>query len=320
MYCENCGAEIEGGNKFCQSCGAPITGSGANAEKGNKPESVTQEEPKGYVREEPKSSAQNDKKQTAEQSPDNNVSYVLPANTTDNKADKVKNGLGKFASWFKRLSKGKKIAFIVGVLVLLSLIFGGHGASDKNPSVETTTTTTTTEAKTTETTQVTETTETTTNELQSKAKEAGENLANSLLDSFNDKITGNKKDVYGCGETFKFEGFDITLGTSVSVTTVNNQFSEYNGKSVLKVPFTMTNNNNETASLNFLYVSYFGSNGVEVDGVDAYFKDSISFMGDIRSGSTGTFYAYIPYDGNGTYSVEFDNWSEKVTVEFDVNK
>ena len=26
------------------------------------------------------------------------------------------------------------------------------------------------------------------------------------------------------------------------------------------------------------------------------------------------------YDGDGTYAIEFDDWSEKITVEFEVKK
>lgn len=125
---------------------------------------------------------------------------------------------------------------------------------------------------------------------------------------------------YTLGNTFTFDGFTITIGRSYSFSTVNNQFSEYNGQYAILLPVTVTNNNSETDHLNMFCYDFFGSKGTELPSVAAYFDDSIDWAGDLRSGSTYTKNMCILYDGNGTYSIEFDNYSEKVNVEFTVSR
>ena len=61
----------------------------------------------------------------------------------------------------------------------------------------------------------------------------------------------------------------------------------------------------------------FGANGTELGDESAYFVD---FAGELRSGASYTKYLYYLYDADGKYAIEFDDWSTKVTVEFDVKK
>ena len=68
------------------------------------------------------------------------------------------------------------------------------------------------------------------------------------------------------------------------------------------------------------YYSLFGSQGTELDGVSAYFDDTVDYAGDLRSGASYTKYLYFLYDGNGTYAIEFNNWSDKVELEFEITK
>ena len=69
----------------------------------------------------------------------------------------------------------------------------------------------------------------------------------------------------------------------------------------------------------FMYTIY-NSSGTEAEDVDSYFDDAVDFAGDLRSGASYTKYLYFLYDGDGTYAIEFDNYSEKITVEFDIVK
>ena len=68
------------------------------------------------------------------------------------------------------------------------------------------------------------------------------------------------------------------------------------------------------------YYKVYGSSGTEAKTVTVYFDDGIDEAGDLRSGASYTKNMYFLYDGDGKYAIEFDNWSSKVTVEFDVKK
>ena len=122
-------------------------------------------------------------------------------------------------------------------------------------------------------------------------------------------------------EMFVFDDLEITLGSDISFTKIKNKYSENNGKDVVKMPITVKNIKNETHGLNMFYYNIYGSQGTEADNVASYFdKDSIDYAGDLRPGSTYTKYLYFIYDGNGEYAIEFDDWENKITIEFSIEK
>lgn len=130
----------------------------------------------------------------------------------------------------------------------------------------------------------------------------------------------NKKNTYGLNETFTFDELEITLGSEVTYTKVNNKYSDNHGKSVVKIPVTIKNLKDETHSLNMFYYKAFGSKGTQLDTLGYYFDNSVDEAGDLRSGASYTKYFYLLYDGDGTYAIEFDNWAKKITVEFEIKK
>ena len=123
------------------------------------------------------------------------------------------------------------------------------------------------------------------------------------------------------GDTFTFDGFEITLSEEVTYTTVPNQFSEHYGKDVIRVAATVKNNNDETDSLSSLDYKFFGTQGAELGSLTYYFDDSVGQAGELRTGGSYEAAFYLLYDGNGTYAIEFDDWfDEKVTVEFEISR
>ena len=123
------------------------------------------------------------------------------------------------------------------------------------------------------------------------------------------------------GDTFTFDGFEITLGENVTYTTVDNQFSDYYGKDVIRVSATIKNNNSSTDYLSSLDYKFFGSQGSELGSLTYYFDDSVGQAGELRSGASYEKAFYLLYDGNGTYAIEFDDWfDDQVTVEFEITK
>ena len=130
-----------------------------------------------------------------------------------------------------------------------------------------------------------------------------------------------EKTNYTLGDTFTFDGFQFTIGTEISYKTLNNQYADHNGATVIALPVTVVNNNSETKSVNIFYLKYFGSQGTQIDNVDAYFDDTaITDKGELRPGAKTSGFFYLLYDGNGKYGIDFDNFSEKYTLEFNVEK
>ena len=68
------------------------------------------------------------------------------------------------------------------------------------------------------------------------------------------------------------------------------------------------------------YYDLFGSQGTELDGISSYFDNTIDHAGDLKPDASYKAYFYILYDGDGKYSIDFDNYSQELSVEFNVTK
>jgi hypothetical protein len=140
------------------------------------------------------------------------------------------------------------------------------------------------------------------------------------LASTNNKVENEEKNEYAVNETFKFNNLEITIGKEYTFTTIDNKYSDYYKKDVIKIPINIKNIKDERHSLNMFYYSVFGINGTEIENVGTYFEDNIEMAGDLKTGASYTKYLYVIYDGDGIYSIEFSNYFEKKTVEFQIKK
>lgn len=135
--------------------------------------------------------------------------------------------------------------------------------------------------------------------------------------------TDNKKEEYVLGKAFKFDDLEITIGNEFTYTVVDNEYSDHHQAEVIKIPVTVKNLKDETHGLNMFYYNFYGSKGTRVDTVAALFSennDSVDFAGDLRTDASYTKYFYVIYDGDGTYTIEFNNFSEKISIDFEVKK
>ncbi len=136
----------------------------------------------------------------------------------------------------------------------------------------------------------------------------------------NSTTNNNESTDYSINKAFIFDDLEITISDDYSFDTIDNMFSEYDNQVVIKVPVTVKNLKDETHSLNMFYYSFFGSQGTELNTVASYFDDSIDFAGDLRKDASYTKYFYILYDGDGTYTIEFDDWTDKISIDIEVTR
>lgn len=191
----------------------------------------------------------------------------------------------------KKMPKWLKIVLIVLAILIVIGIFGNNTNESSNNN--------------------------TSNNNTSNNSYSSESSTNTSDSSENTTNTSNNKK-YGLGETFTFDGFELTLDNNYSFVTLQNRYSEKNGSTVIKLGVTVKNVSTETTSLNMFYYDLFGSQGTELDSVFAYFDEAVDDAGDLRPEASYKKYFYILYDGNGKYGIDFDNYSQKVSVEFDV--
>lgn len=123
------------------------------------------------------------------------------------------------------------------------------------------------------------------------------------------------------GDTFEFDGFEITFSPEYEFTKVNNQFSDLNDRDIIAIPITVTNKSGSTGSLNMFYFSSFNPAGTQSETCHTYFtEDDIAWAGEMRDGATVNAKMHIVYEGDGTYYVKFDNFATEIEVELPIVK
>ncbi len=132
--------------------------------------------------------------------------------------------------------------------------------------------------------------------------------------------TSSKNGKVKLGDTFTFNNFEVTIGKEVSFSKVEASYSDKNGTEVVAVPITIKNVGEETQSFNYFSTTYFGSQGTELSGIEYYFEYSIYKTGSLRSGGSINAKMYFIYDGDGTYAAEFNDFTDKYELEFEVKK
>lgn len=109
-----------------------------------------------------------------------------------------------------------------------------------------------------------------------------------------------------------FDDFKISIDTdhAMSTYTIDNEFSELNGRKVYAVPMIIENNGSETKGINMFYVKAFGSKGTELDSMYAYFTEAQDFYKELRPGAKTQTAYFMLDDGSGEYCIVFKNFIE----------
>jgi len=126
---------------------------------------------------------------------------------------------------------------------------------------------------------------------------------------------------FSLGETFEFDGFEITIADDVAWGTISDEWSDHDGESYFFVPITATNNGDETNSLGWNF-SIFNPSGATSEDITFDIEvEDFSRTGDIRAGGTITGYIHFLFEGDGDYTIEFDSWeSNNIEVTFNISR
>ena len=136
----------------------------------------------------------------------------------------------------------------------------------------------------------------------------------------NDVSDNNNVSEYTFGDTFEFDGFEITFMDNYDFSHIDNEYSDNNGDEIVIIPVKIKNVSDATKDFNTIYIDIFGLDGVEIDHVGFYVDDSLQNSGDLRSGAEAVFNMPILYSGNGDYYLQFDNGYEKLEVKLPITK
>ena len=129
-----------------------------------------------------------------------------------------------------------------------------------------------------------------------------------------------KKPTTITGSTFTFGEFEITIGNTYTFTSINNTYSQYYCKDIVKVPVTLKNIGTTNSHLNMFYHKYYGPSTKELPKLGSYFSSDSLDYGYLDPNESQVKYLYLLYDGDGKYKIEFDNYKEEKTVYLNIKK
>jgi len=121
------------------------------------------------------------------------------------------------------------------------------------------------------------------------------------------------------GETFQFDGLEITLSEEIGFSRLRNRWSDHDGEYIFLIHATVTNISNGSNELtNWLYTVYSPA-GTSLDSLSWDFREtSISEVGSIQPNATKEGYIHVLYADDGEYIIEFDNINDTIEVRFEL--
>lgn len=125
---------------------------------------------------------------------------------------------------------------------------------------------------------------------------------------------------FSLGEMFVFDDLEITITDDIQWATIDDRWSDLNGRELMIFPVTVTNVGDSANSLSWGAVTLFGPAGIELDSLPfSIMEDSVLRTGDIRPEATLNSLIHVLYDGDGEYVLEFSAWGGlTISVIFDI--
>ena len=111
------------------------------------------------------------------------------------------------------------------------------------------------------------------------------------------------------GSTFICDKFEISLAKNIKWNKIDNPYADESlgiqAADVIVIPVTVTNKSTEAEDVGGY--SCYDPNGFQLDfTISAYFDDpDIRDLGTLNPGETKNASIYMPYAGDGVYSIEF---------------
>ena len=125
---------------------------------------------------------------------------------------------------------------------------------------------------------------------------------------------------YELDKPFQFMNFEITIKSSVKILTIKKELSADNNKQVIQVPVSVRNTGNDNNHISMFYYKFYNYSGIQLSSKGSYYNDSLDYAKDLAPGEKYDKFFYIPYDGDGKYIIEFNNFSKKYKVILKVTK
>lgn len=149
-------------------------------------------------------------------------------------------------------------------------------------------------------------------------KEPEDNTKNQI-ESYN-YVSTLPFETYQTNEDIDFDDLIINISKKYEIIKLDNKYSLYNGKSVIKIPVKITNKKDGNHSLNLFYYDIYDDYGNNIDEVAGYFDESLYYAEDLKKDESYTKYIYALYYDNDYYTIRIKNKEKTINVLYRIKK
>ena len=122
------------------------------------------------------------------------------------------------------------------------------------------------------------------------------------------------------GEDIIFDNLIINISKKYEILTLDNNYSIYNGKKVIKIPVKITNKSDKNHSLNLFNYYIYDDYGNNIDEVAGYYDESLYYAEDLKKDESYIKYIYALYYGNDSYIIRFSNKEKTINIKYTIKK
>lgn len=125
------------------------------------------------------------------------------------------------------------------------------------------------------------------------------------------------------GDTFEFDGLEITLSEEIGFTRLRSRHSDHDGAYIFYIPASVTNVSDSSHELSDWMFTIYSPDGTSQGSIAwdvswEFRETSISQLGSIQPDTTKEGYIYVLHTGDGEYIIEFGNFETEIEVKFEV--
>lgn len=119
--------------------------------------------------------------------------------------------------------------------------------------------------------------------------------------------------VLGLGDTYICSDFETTLGNDI-------EWYDKDGTTFFKIPVHIKNIGDDQNYYNTLYNSWYDPTGNQIQMYLTLLDDDLQGMGGMLKDAEADYYLYVPYLGDGTYTLITDDFTNNYKFVIEIKK
>ena len=117
---------------------------------------------------------------------------------------------------------------------------------------------------------------------------------------------------------FEFDDLKIIILNDIKFYTLDKEYDIDYGKEIVSLPLVIKNLKEESHHLSMFYYTIKSPNGIKLESKAQYYNNSVDYAENLKQNEEYTKYLYFTYENNGTYTLIFNNGSQKKEITINI--